>query len=224
MNKYAIIVAGGQGQRMGSAIPKQFIPLCEQPILYHTIKAFWDTYQDINIIVVLPESHISWMNMVLQAFGEERPDITIVAGGPTRYHSVKNGFDLIDDEEAIVFVHDGVRPLVSAQIIKDSYDCATEKGAAIPAIDMVDSMREIVHGEHFAVDRNNYKAVQTPQTFQYSILKQAYEIPYEETFTDEASIVEAAGIEVHLIAGERKNIKVTTPEDLLIAEVLMKHN
>lgn len=221
MKKFAIIVAGGQGQRMGSAIPKQYIELNQKPILYHTINAFWTTYPDINIIVVLPESHISWMNMVLQAFGNDRPDLTIVAGGATRYHSVKNGFDQIKDLEAIVFVHDGVRPLVSSKIIKDSYHTALEFGAAIPVINMVDSMREMVNGNHFAVDRNNYKAVQTPQTFQYKVLQKAYEIPYEETFTDEASVVEAAGMEVYLFPGERKNIKVTTPEDLLIASAFM---
>lgn len=217
---YAVIVAGGQGTRMGYAIPKQFLELDGKPILYHTIKAFREAIDDIQIILVLPEQQISMTQMVLQAF-EERMDITIVAGGASRFHSVQNGLkDLPND--AIIFVHDGVRPLLSKELILRCYNQAIEKGSAIPALPATDSMRQVQGDKSTPLDRANIRLMQTPQTFQASILLQAMKQTFQENFTDEATVVEAFGHEVYLCDGERNNIKITTPEDLIIAEALLK--
>lgn len=217
---YAVIVAGGQGTRMGYAIPKQFLELDGKPILYHTIKAFRETIDDIQIILVLPEQQISMTQMVLQAF-EERMDITIVAGGASRFHSVQNGLkDLPND--AIIFVHDGVRPLLSKELILRCYNQAIEKGSAIPALPATDSMRQVHGDKSTPLDRTNIRLMQTPQTFQASILLPSMKQTFQENFTDEATVVEAFGHEVHLCDGERNNIKITTPEDLIIAEALLK--
>ncbi len=218
---YAIIVAGGQGIRMGTAIPKQFLDLDGKPVLYHTIKAFLDTIPEINIILVLPENQISYAQMILQSFSE-RIDITIVAGGATRFESVQNGMaDLVADD-SIIFVHDGVRPLVSVDLIKRCYNAALEKGNAIPAITATDSMRILKHNIAHAIDRNGIRIIQTPQTFKASILLPAMQQSYQDSFTDEATVVESFGIKINLVEGEKSNIKITTPEDLLIAETLIR--
>lgn len=216
----AIIVAGGQGARMGSAMPKQFLELQEKPILYHTLKSFLDTFPEINIIVVLPKEFISYANMVLQHF-DSVPEITLVAGGNTRYESVQNGIKALTDDTGITFVHDGVRPLISRQLLHKCYQVASEKGSAIPAVAIVDSIRQLDDIKHFPIDRNTLRSIQTPQTFQTKLLKSAFEQPYQDSFTDEANVVENLGMAVHLIEGERSNIKITTPEDLAIAEALL---
>lgn len=219
MNKYAVIVAGGKGVRMNSALPKQFLPLCDKPILYHTIKAFIDVYEDVKIILVLPEDNISYTQMVLQAF-TDRIDLTIVAGGATRFHSVQNGLQAIDGD-GVVFVHDGVRPLLSTSLIHACYYQTVEKGSAIPAIAVSDSMR-IVDGEDSRpVDRNKMRSIQTPQTFRTDIILSAFEQEYSDEFTDEATVVESAGYKVALIEGEKSNIKITTPEDMKVAESIL---
>jgi 2-C-methyl-D-erythritol 4-phosphate cytidylyltransferase len=218
---YAVIVAGGQGQRMQMAIPKQFLPLNEKPILYYTLKAFIDAIPDINIVLVLPQEHISYNNMVLQHF-EEIPELQIVAGGATRYESVQNGLECVEDEEAIVFVHDGVRPFVSKALIERCYIAAQEKGSAIPAISAIDSMRIIKQEKSEILDRNIVRIIQTPQTFRAKELLKAFTQSYNEKFTDEASVIEHAGYEVHLVDGEKQNIKITTPEDLYIGEGILK--
>ncbi len=219
MNKYAVIVAGGKGVRMNSALPKQFLPLCDKPILYHTIKAFIDAYADVKIILVLPEDNISYTQMVLQAF-TDRIDLTIITGGATRFHSVQNGLQAIDGD-GVVFVHDGVRPLLSTSLIHACYDQAVEKGSAIPAIAVSDSMR-IVDGEDSRpVDRNKMRSIQTPQTFRADIILSAFEQEYSDEFTDEATVAEAAGYKVALIEGEKSNIKITTPEDMKVAESIL---
>lgn len=219
MEKYAVIVAGGKGLRMGSAIPKQFLPLGEKPVLYHTIRAFLTAFPDIQIVLVLPQDQISMAQIVLQAF-PDRIDLTIVAGGETRFDSVKNGLEVVN-EDAIVFVQDGVRPLVSPELIRACYEQAVAKGSAIPAIAVTDSMR-IAEGEGSKpVNRDHLRIIQTPQTFRSDLLLNAFTQEYDPAFTDEATVVEAFGEKVYLINGERSNIKVTTPEDLIIAEALL---
>jgi len=220
MEKYAVIVAGGRGLRMGNAIPKQFLPLVGQPVLYHTIKAFMDAYPDIHLILVLPPDQLSYAQIVLQAF-PGRVDMTIVQGGETRFHSVQNGLKTIEGE-GIVFVHDGVRPLVSTDLIHRCYEQAVEKGSAVPAMLVTDSMRLVSGNNSAPVNREQLRIIQTPQTFRTDILLPAFRQEYSLAFTDEATVAEAFGTKIYLVEGERSNIKVTTPEDLVIAEALLK--
>lgn len=217
--KTAIIVAGGSGSRMQSAVPKQFLDLAGKPVLYHTITAFTEAYPDIDIVLVLPENHINYANNLLQAF-DNIPAITMVQGGETRFHSVKNGLQQVK-EEGVVFVHDGVRPLVSPALVRTCYEAACSHGSAIPVIDMKDSVRE-VNGEHNrAVDRGRFRIVQTPQTFVSSWILPAFEQPYDPLFTDEATVVEHFGHFVHLVQGEESNLKITKPLDLVMAKAFL---
>lgn len=220
MDKYAVIVAGGKGVRMGNALPKQFLPLAGKPVLYHTIKAFTDAFADIKLILVLPEDQLSYAQMVLQAFSTPI-DITIVTGGPTRFNSVQNGLKAIA-QNSVVFVHDGVRPIVSTSLIKACYEQAVTIGSAIPAIPVADSMRLVDGNTSKPVDRQFMRSIQTPQTFQSNLLLPAFEQEYNDSFTDEATVVESLGKEVFLIEGERSNIKLTTPEDMLYAELILQ--
>lgn len=219
-DQYVVIVAGGQGTRMGAALPKQFLDLNGKPVLYHTIKAFKEALPDAHIILVLPAHQISYAQMVLQHF-PERMDLTLVTGGDTRFESVRNGVRDIP-ADAVVFVHDGVRPMVSSTLIQRCYEQAVEKGSAIPAIAVADSIRMQEGTATGIIDRDRLRAIQTPQTFKASLLLPAMQQPYEPSFTDEATVVEKSGHEVFLIEGERFNIKITTPEDMIIAEALMK--
>jgi 2-C-methyl-D-erythritol 4-phosphate cytidylyltransferase len=219
MEKYAVIVAGGKGVRMGSALPKQFLPLHGKSVLYYTIKAFMDAFADIHIVLVLPADQISYAQMVLQEF-PERIDLTIVAGGETRFHSVKNGLQAVKSD-SIVLVHDGVRPLVSVDLIQRCYTQAVEQGSAIPAIPVTDSMRVVTDNNSTPIDRSQLRIIQTPQTFQASLLLAAFQQDYQDTFTDEATVVEESGQKVQLIDGERSNLKITTQEDMLVAEALL---
>jgi 2-C-methyl-D-erythritol 4-phosphate cytidylyltransferase len=221
VKKYAVIVAGGKGVRMGTAMPKQFLDLGGHPVLYHTIKAFVDAYEDMHLVLVLPTDQLSYAQMVLQSF-PERIDITIVAGGETRYHSVQNGLKAVEGE-AIIFVHDGVRPLVMPALIQRCYETALDRGTAIPAIPVADSMRIVDGDDSDPVDREAMRIIQTPQTFRSDVLLPAFAQEWKPSFTDEATVVEAAGTDVVLVEGERSNIKVTTPEDLLIAEALLNN-
>jgi 2-C-methyl-D-erythritol 4-phosphate cytidylyltransferase len=219
MKKYAVIVAGGNGSRMGGTIPKQFMLLKDKPVLYYTLKAFLDSYTDLQVILVLPVDYTDMGQEIIDAyFDKER--IRITAGGDTRFQSVKNGLGLIE-EEAIIFVHDGVRCLVSAALIHRCYDAAMETGSAIPAIASRDSVRLITEEGNDAIDRNMVMLVQTPQTFHSKILISAFQIDYKDKFTDEATVVEAYGLKVSLVEGEENNIKITRPIDLLIAESLL---
>lgn len=220
LTKYAVIVAGGKGVRMGSAVPKQFLPLAGKPVLHYTVQAFIDAYPDINLILVLPEEQLSYAQMLLQSF-PERIDITIVAGGETRYHSVQNGLKAVT-AGAVVFVHDGVRPMLSPQLIRNCYEQAIAKGSAIPAIPVPDSIRSIEGGDSQPVNREQLRIIQTPQTFLTDIIMPAFEQEYQVAFTDEATVVEAYGTKIYLIDGEQSNIKVTNPADMLIAESLLK--
>lgn len=220
MDKYAVIVAGGKGLRMGNAMAKQFLPLMGKPVLYYTIKAFMDAYADMKLVLVLPQEQLSYAQMVLQAF-PDRIDMTIVAGGATRFHSVQNGLKAVTDN-SVIFVHDGVRPLVSVDLIRACYEQAVAKGSAIPAIPVADSMRIIDGEDSEPVDRQFMRSIQTPQTFRADILLPAFEQEYFERFTDEATVVEAYGEQVYLIEGEQNNIKLTTPMDMLVAETILK--
>ncbi len=216
MKKIAVIVAGGSGLRMGSSLPKQFLLLRDKPVLYYTIKAFLDAYDDMQVILVLPVNFTDMGQEIIDAwFDKDR--IRITAGGDSRFQSVKNGLELIDDE-AIIFVHDGVRCLVSGDLIQRCYEAAVETGSAIPAIGSKDSVRIITEEGNDAVDRQLVRLIQTPQTFHSKILKPAFQIDFKDKFTDEATVVEAFGMKVTLVEGEERNIKITTPGDLMLAE------
>ena len=219
MNKVAVIVAGGNGTRMNSTIPKQFLLLKGKPILYYTIQTFLLSYDDLNIILVLPEEYIAAGQEIIDAFFDYKR-IQITAGGRTRFHSVQNGLALVT-EESMVFVHDGVRCLLTKELVKRCYEAAIESGSAIPVVDCKDSVR-IIKGElNEAIDRTRVKLVQTPQTFHSKILLPAFKIDYKDKFTDEATVVEAFGLNVNLIEGEENNIKITKPADLIVAEQLL---
>lgn len=220
MKKIAVIVAGGNGTRMNANMPKQFMLLNGKPVLYYTIDTFLKAFSDLKIILVLPEEHIAAGKEIIDAYFDSSR-ITITEGGRTRFHSVQNGLELIK-EECIIFVHDGVRCLLSKQLVQRCYAAAMENGSAIPVIDCKDSVR-IVRGENNeAAQRSNIKLVQTPQTFHSKILLPAYKIDFKDKFTDEATVVEAFGLKVHLVEGEDNNIKITKPTDLLIAEKLLE--
>ena len=219
IRKYAVLVAGGKGMRMGMAVPKQFLPLNGMPVLTHAILAFTRAIPDINIILVLPEAQLSYGQTVLAALPEQI-DLTIVAGGETRFHSVQNGLKAVDGE-GIVFVHDGARPLVSQVLILRCLAQAIDKGSAIPAIAVTDSMRLADGDRSKPVNRDHLRIIQTPQTFSTEIILPAFMQPYDPAFTDEATVVEAYGTPVFLVEGERSNIKVTTPEDMIVAEALL---
>ncbi len=220
MNKYAIIVAGGTGTRMGGELPKQFMLLKNNPVLYYTLKTFLESYVDLQVILVLPVDYTGMGQEIIDAsFDKDR--IRITAGGDTRFQSVKNGLALVE-KEAIVFVHDGVRCLLSTALIHRCYKQAVDTGTAIPVIVSKDSIRLLTEDGNEALDRNNVMLVQTPQTFHSKILLPAFQIDYKDKFTDEATVVEAYGIKVSLVVGEENNIKITRPVDLIIAEKIIE--
>lgn len=220
MKKVAVIVAGGTGVRMGNNIPKQFLLLQGKAILWHSINAFIKTYNDIEIIMVLPEPFLHEGEKIKEQFLEKANNITLTKGGATRFESVKNGIGFIKDE-AIIFVHDAVRCLVTKSLIQRCYHQAIELGSAIPVINAVDSLRINENDQHKILNRNNVKIIQTPQTFLSSILIPAFQQAYHESFTDEATVVEAFGKEVFLCEGEINNLKITSPIDLVVAENIL---
>lgn len=216
MKKYAVIVAGGYGSRMKSNIPKQFLLIKNKPLLFYTINTFLKTYNDLKIILVLPAEHISKGQEIIDAYFSSK-QITLSEGGRTRFHSVKKGLALIN-EESIIFIHDGVRCLVTKNLIERCYKEAARSGAAIPAVASKDSVRLITEDGNIALERNKVKLVQTPQTFHSKIILAAYKTDYKDKYTDEATVVEAFGLSVNLVEGEENNIKITTPADLVFAE------
>ncbi len=219
MKKYAVIVAGGSGIRMGTAIPKQFLLLHGKPVLWHTLTAFLQAYDDMHIILVLPATHTDeGMELVKSLDAEKR--ISIAGGGASRFHSVQNGLKLIT-EPSVVFVHDGVRCLVTTALIQKCYEQALIKGSAIPVVTATDSIRMVEDESHFVLNRNQIRIIQTPQTFLSSLLFPAFEQTFEENFTDEATVVEAYGEAVFLIDGDYQNIKITRPVDILIAATVL---
>lgn len=221
MHKYAVIVAGGSGTRMGSSTPKQFLFLHDRPVLYYTLKIFLEAYDDLQIILVLPEDYTDMGREIIDAFFDYSR-IQIANGGETRFHSVKNGLQLVS-KDSIVFVHDAVRCLVSIDLIHRCFENALETGSAVPAIRAKDSVRLLNEEENDneVLDRSKVVLIQTPQTFHSRILLPAFEIDYKERFTDEATVVEAFGLKICLVEGEENNIKITRPSDLLIAEALI---
>ena len=222
MNKerYAIIVAGGRGLRMGGELPKQFLPLCGKPVLMRTLELFEGEVS--RIILVLPEDHIPFWEELCERYHFTLPH-TVALGGETRFHSVRSGLSHLP-QEGLVAVHDGVRPLASQALIRRSFEEAEQSGATLPACPVTDSLRlRQEEGKSEAVDRSRYVAVQTPQTFDLGRLQRAYEQAYSPLFTDDASVYEAASLGIiTLVAGEETNIKLTTPRDLLLAELLLR--
>lgn len=216
MKKIAVIVAGGTGSRMNNTTPKQFLLLKGKPVLYYTIHSFLQAYDDLEVILVLPEEHVATGQEIIDAFFDYSR-IRITIGGRTRFHSVQNGLQLIT-EEGIVFVHDAVRCLVSVDLIKRCYNAAIDTGSAIPVVDSKDSVRIVTEDGNEALERNFIKLVQTPQTFHSKILLPAYQIDYKDKFTDEATVVEAFGLKVQLVEGEDNNFKITRPVDMMVAE------
>jgi 2-C-methyl-D-erythritol 4-phosphate cytidylyltransferase len=219
MKKYAVIVAGGSGTRMGASMPKQFLLLKDKPVLYYTLDTFLKAYDDLQIILVLPEEYVGAGQEIIDAYFDYNR-IQITVGGRTRFHSVQNGLQLVT-EESVVFVHDAVRCLLSTALIHRCFAAAAEHGAAVPVIDSKDSVRYITGDENKALERAQVKLVQTPQTFHSKILLPAFAIDYKDKFTDEATVVEAFGIKVHLVEGEEQNFKITQPQDLFLAERLL---
>lgn len=216
---FVVIVAGGQGARMGMALPKQFLEINGKPILYHTIAAFAEALPQAQIVLVLPEAEISKLQMVLQHFAQ-RIELSVVVGGNTRYDSVKNGLKGLP-EDSIILVHDGVRPFISQRIIQNCIETAINTGSAIPAIKVVDSMRVLSASGSSPINRDMLRIIQTPQTFKGSILLPAFAQDYQSNFTDEATVVENMGHKITLVEGDKNNIKITTPEDLQLAELIL---
>lgn len=222
MNKYAIIVAGGIGTRMQSNLPKQFILLAGKPVLMHTLTKFFEADKSIRLVLVLPQNHIDYWKELTDQYKFDIPHL-IAVGGETRYHSVKNGLQLITTE-GLVAVHDAVRPVISANFINRLFDHAAIHGSAIPVIPVNDSLRYMNENKHHAVDRLNYRMVQTPQVFASTLVLQAFEQAFIPAFTDEATVVEHMGKPLSLTEGEYGNIKITAPADLLYAEIFLKTN
>jgi 2-C-methyl-D-erythritol 4-phosphate cytidylyltransferase len=219
MKKIAVIVAGGSGTRMNNAVPKQFLLLNGKPVLYYTLNTFLQSYDDMKVILVLPEEHVAAGQEIIDAFFDYNR-IQITVGGRTRFHSVQNGLQLVT-EESIVFVHDAVRCLLTTGLIQRCYDATIEYGSAIPVTDAKDSIRMITGEDNVALERASIKIVQTPQTFHSKILLPAFTIDYKDKFTDEATVVEAFGLKVYLVEGDDTNIKITMPADLLLAEQII---
>ena len=217
--KYAIIVAGGSGKRMGKQIPKQFIEVAGKPILMHTIERFAEADAGIQLVLVLPHNQHDYWNELIKKYNFTIQH-KLAKGGAERFNSVLNGLQHIPSN-AIVAIHDGVRPLVSVDTIHNCFNSAIENGAVIPVIPATESIRRVEDSKNIAVNRSNYFMVQTPQVFQSGILIKAYKQEYNSNFTDDASVVEKAGYSICLVEGNEENIKITRPMDLKIAEVLL---
>lgn len=221
MDKYLVVVAGGKGLRMGGDLPKQFIPVGGLPVLMHTLKNFYTTDSEIKIILVLPHDHQTYWVQLCEDYHFDIPH-QIADGGETRFHSVSHGLAMVpEDAEGVVGVHDGVRPFVSADVIRNAYQTAWEKGSAVPVVPVVETVRQLMpEGDSITIDRSSLRLVQTPQVFRIDLLREAFRQPYQSAFTDDASVVEEMGMSVNLINGNRENIKITTPSDLALAEYL----
>jgi len=221
---YIIIVAGGKGLRMGSDIPKQFLPIGGKPVLMRTLERFRAYSSALQIILVLPEAQQDYWRQLCEDYHFD-VEHQIANGGQTRFHSVQNGLALVpDDAEGVVGVHDGVRPFPSIEVIRNCYETARTAKAVIPVIPVVETVRQLMSDGQVSsrtVPRDDYRLVQTPQTFDIQLLKAANRQPYNDGFTDDASVVESYGYAITLVEGNRENIKITTPYDLKIAEVLI---
>lgn len=220
MKKYAVIVAGGTGKRMGNSTPKQFLLLKGKAVLWYTLDTFLRAYSDLKIILVLPEQHIEKGKIIAASFIDV-DRIKIVRGGDTRFHSVQCGLKEVK-EDSVVFVHDAVRCLVSVPLIHRCYKDAVANGSAIPAVAASDSIRILNNAHYAVVDRKQVRIIQTPQTFLSSIILPAFEQAYKDAFTDEATVAEANGVKIFLTEGEYDNIKITRPVDMMIAEIILE--
>ena len=220
MRKHVIIVAGGSGSRMQQALPKQFIEILGKPIMVHTIEAFLSYDPSIHIVLVLPEAHLpTWTELKAKYLSSQ--DVSIAFGGATRFQSVLSGLNQVDN--GLVAIHDAVRPMISKEVIGSSFELAEAKGSGVVMVPLKDSIREKGDGGGtIARDRSLYYAVQTPQTFQVQLIKQAFAQEESPLFTDDASVYEANGKQVEVVSGDYRNIKITTPEDLILAEALLK--
>jgi 2-C-methyl-D-erythritol 4-phosphate cytidylyltransferase len=229
---YIIIVAGGKGLRMGTDIPKQFLPIGGKPVLMRTLERFREYSADLQIILVLPKAQQDYWKKLCQKHNFT-VEYQLTDGGETRFHSVQHGLALIpDDAEGVVGVHDGVRPFPSVEVIRNCYETAREKKAVIPVIPIVETVRHLIGESNVqcstfnvqrsvTVPRNDYRLVQTPQCFDIQLLKAANRQPYNDGFTDDASVVEAFGQSITLVEGNRENIKITTPYDIVVAEAIL---
>ena len=218
---YIIIVAGGKGLRMGSDIPKQFLPIGGKPVLMRTLERFREYSPTLQIILVLPKAQQDYWHQLCKDYNFE-VEYVLADGGETRFHSVQNGLTKIpDDAEGVVGVHDGVRPFPSIDVIRNCYETARTAKAVIPVIPVVETVRHLQGNSSETVPRSDYRLVQTPQTFDIQLLKAANKQPYNDGFTDDASVVEAFGFNITLVDGNRENIKITTPYDMKIAEILI---
>ncbi len=214
---FVIIVAGGKGLRMGAPMPKQFLPVGGKPVLMRTIERFRAYSNDLKTILVLPKDQQDYWRKLCSEHGFQA-ELLYADGGDTRFNSVRNGLEIIpDDSQGAVAVHDGVRPFPSIEVISRCYDTAKRTGAAIPVTPVVETLRRT---DGVTVPRSDYRLVQTPQVFDIQLLKEAYRQPYSERFTDDASVVEAAGHTITTVDGNRENIKITTPFDMIVAEAL----
>ncbi|MBO4906674.1 MAG: 2-C-methyl-D-erythritol 4-phosphate cytidylyltransferase [Bacteroidaceae bacterium] len=230
MERYAIIVAGGKGLRMGSELPKQFIDINGKPVLMRTLETFVAADASIKLILVLPKDHQPFWQSLCEKHHFNEPH-TIASGGPTRFHSVRNGLNSVPPcvDEALVAVHDGVRPFVAPEVIDRCFAEAETYGAVVPVVEVVETLRQLDdrsaeiglrQAASHTVNRSLYRLVQTPQTFRLSLLRKAYMQEYNELFTDDASVVETLGHDITLVEGNRENIKITTPFDLAVAKSL----
>ena len=227
MSDYIIVVAGGKGLRMGSDIPKQFLPIGGKPVLMRTLERFREYSDDLQIILVLPEAQQKYWQELCKKY-DFKVEYLLANGGQTRFHSVQNGLALMpDDAEGVVGVHDGVRPFPSIEVIRNCYETARTAKAVIPVIPVVETVRHLTRGqarcevESVTVPRDEYRLVQTPQTFDIQLLKAANRQPYNDGFTDDASVVESYGHKITLVEGNRENIKITTPYDITVAEAII---
>ncbi|MBW6502562.1 MAG: 2-C-methyl-D-erythritol 4-phosphate cytidylyltransferase [Bacteroidales bacterium] len=221
MNEYAVIVAAGSGRRMGSEIPKQFLEIAGKPVLMYTIERFRAYSESIKIIVVLPEDQISYWYELQKKYSFSVPHL-IVKGGKKRYHSVRNGLATVSSH-GLVAIHDGVRPLVSTGTIRRCFEAAARHGCAIPVISPADSLRIVTDQGSVPVNRQHVRLVQTPQVFDTELIRRAYLLDYTIEFTDDATVLEKAGEQVFLVEGNRENIKITSPEDIVTAEALLPY-
>jgi len=219
MQLYALIVAGGSGKRMQTETPKQFIELAGKPVLMHTIERFKAFNNSIKIITILPENQIEYWTSVQEKYSFSIKH-TIAKGGAKRFYSVKNGLDLVS-ESGLVAIHDGVRPFISADTIKRCFETAEKLGNAVPAVTITESLRTITNDGNKPINRQMIRVIQTPQVFNTAMIKKAYRQAYRSEFTDDATVLESLGEKINLVEGNRENIKITNPEDLLISDALL---
>ena len=218
---YVIVVAGGKGLRMGSDIPKQFLPISGKPVLMRTLERFHEYSAELQIILVLPETQQDYWHGLCKEY-HFQVEYLLANGGQTRFHSVQNGLALVpDDAEGVVGVHDGVRPFPSVDVIRNCFETARTAKAVIPVIPVVETVRHLEGDSSVTVPRGDYRLVQTPQTFDIQLLKEANRQPYNDGFTDDASVVESYGHTITLVEGNRENIKITTPYDIVVAEAII---